>query len=104
MERTNIATPDIKLITSINKLFKKKREKIDHFIENEYTSSLVEEYIKLISKDVDINTELSNIIKEIISIANEKRNEMQNLLEKEKVKAINQMLKSWNSKNDFKLN
>lgn len=75
-------------ITLINKMFKEKREKIDDFIENEYTPKFLEEFNERIPEGVDIEAELPKILKSIIPEINARRDRMQSALEEQRVKLI----------------
>lgn len=74
-----------------NTIFKEKRNKIDAFIQNDYTPKFMDEFTKRIPQGTDLKTELPNILASIVPTINERRDAMQNALEINRVKVVDKL-------------
>ena len=78
-------------ITLLNKMFKEKRERVDLFIENEYTPKFLDEFKSRIPAGVDVEAELPNILKSLIPQINKRRDDMQSALEEQRIKLVTKL-------------
>jgi hypothetical protein len=73
-------------ISLLNQMFKEKAEKIDEFIQKEYTPQFIDEFKKKIPDNIDIKAELPNMLMSIIPVITSRRDKMQSTLEEQRIK------------------
>jgi len=78
-------------ISLLNEMFNQKREKIDDFIKNEYTPTIIENLRNKIPAGTNLEIELPNILNNIIPEINSRRDKMQSALEDQRVKLISKL-------------
>lgn len=78
-------------ISLLNKMFDGKREKIDSFIKNEYTSNYLKNFIKEAPPETDFQKEFPDIIQSIVPELNSTRDLMQRALEEQRIKLITKL-------------
>ena len=80
-------------IALINKLFEERKGKVDDFMNNQYIPLFVKNLQSKIPAGVDINSELTNILKSVMPVINRKRDSLHNLLDTQR----DQMVTSLNT-------
>lgn len=75
-------------ISLVNQLFTERRARLNSFITNTYTPTIIEKYQNLLPADVDYKKELPNIIKAIVPVINRKRDSLQDLLLKQQQQIV----------------
>ena len=75
-------------ISLVNQLFNEKRARLNTFITNKYTPTIIKKYQNLLPQDLDYKKELPNIIEAIIPVINRKRDSLQDLLLNQQQKIV----------------
>lgn len=75
-------------IALIHQLFSERRVRLNNFITNSYTPTIIKKYQELLPADLDYKQELPNIIKAIVPVINRKRDSLQDLLLNQQQKII----------------
>lgn len=83
-------------IVLVNKLFEERIERVNLFIENKYTPTLIKKYEKLLPNSLDYKKELPNIIKSIVPVINRKKDSILLVLKKENIKIVSQLNTGFN--------
>ncbi len=78
-------------VALVNKMFHGKSERIDAFIQDEYTPKFLEEFMMRIPEGVDVEAELPGILKSITPQISLRRDAMQTALEAERIKLIEKL-------------
>ena len=75
-------------IALVNQLFEERRERLNTFITNQYTPTLITKYRTLLPDSLNYKEELPNILKSIIPVINRKKDSLQNILNGEQQNII----------------
>ncbi|AZJ31872.1 hypothetical protein SAMN05444344_1706 [Tenacibaculum mesophilum] len=78
-------------VSLINKLFDERKEKINLFIENKYTPTLLKKFESLLPDSLDYKKELPNILNSIVPIINHKKDSLQSVLDLQRQDILNQL-------------
>ena len=86
-------------ISLINQLFNERRERIDLFIKNTYTPTLLKNYEKLLPDSLNYKKELPNILSSIIPVINNKKDSLQNILNSQEQEILKQLASNYTNYN-----
>lgn len=78
-------------VSLVNKLFDERKEKINLFIENKYTPTLLKKFEGLLPDSLDYKKELPNILNSIVPIINRKKDSLQSVLDSQRQDILNQL-------------
>ncbi|MHC9087791.1 hypothetical protein ACXIHB_03665 [Tenacibaculum sp. IMCC1] len=78
-------------VSLINRLFDERKEKINLFIENKYTPTLLKKFESLLPDSLDYKKELPNILNSIVPIINHKKDSLQSVLDLQRQDILNQL-------------
>lgn len=78
-------------VSLINRLFDERKEKINLFIENKYTPTLLKKYEGLLPDSLDYKKELPNILNSIVPVINHKKDSLQSVLDSQRQDILNQL-------------
>ncbi|MEQ3500193.1 hypothetical protein ABMY20_10585 [Tenacibaculum sp. SSH1-16] len=78
-------------VALVNKLFDERKEKINLFIENKYTPTLLKKFESLLPDSLDYKKELPNILNSIVPIINHKKDSLQSVLDLQRQDILNQL-------------
>ena len=78
-------------VALVNKLFDERKEKINLFIENKYTPTLLKKFESLLPNSLDYKKELPNILNSIVPIINHKKDSLQSVLDLQRQDILNQL-------------
>ena len=82
-------------VALVNQLFDERRERIDLFIKNTYTPSLLKNYEKLLPDTLNYKRELPNILSSIIPVINHKKDSLQNILNSQEQEILSQLASNY---------
>ena len=75
----------------MHQLFAEKKARINDFIKNEYTPSIIHKMTSELDEDLDVKSELPQIMAAALPIINERQYAMQMALDSAKIKIMNQL-------------
>lgn len=78
-------------VSLVNRLFDERKEKINLFIENKYTPTLLKKFEGLLPDSLDYKKELPNILNSIVPIINRKKDSLQSVLDLQRQDILNQL-------------
>ena len=78
-------------VSLVNKLFDERKEKINLFIENKYTPTLLKKFEGLLPDSLDYKKELPNILNSIVPVINRKKDSLQSVLDSQRQDILNQL-------------
>ena len=78
-------------VSLVNRLFDERKEKINLFIENKYTPTLLKKFEGLLPDSLDYKKELPNILNSIVPIINHKKDSLQSVLDSQRQDILNQL-------------
>lgn len=78
-------------VSLVNRLFDERKEKINLFIENKYTPTLLKKFESLLPDSLDYKKELPNILNNIVPIINHKKDSLQSVLDSQRQDILNQL-------------
>ncbi|CAM1358514.1 conserved exported hypothetical protein [Tenacibaculum sediminilitoris] len=78
-------------VSLVNKLFDERKEKINLFIENKYTPTLLKKFEGLLPDSLDYKKELPNILSSIVPVINRKKDSLQSVLNSQRQDILNQL-------------
>ncbi|WGH76756.1 hypothetical protein P8625_06265 [Tenacibaculum tangerinum] len=78
-------------VSLVNRLFDERKEKINLFIENKYTPTLLKKYEDLLPDSIDYKKELPYILSSIIPIINHKKDSLQGVLDVQRQDILKQL-------------
>ncbi|CAM1367308.1 conserved exported hypothetical protein [Tenacibaculum litoreum] len=78
-------------VSLVNKLFDERKEKINLFIENKYTPTLLKKFEDLLPDSLDYKKELPNILNSIVPVINHKKDSLQSVLDSQRQDILNQL-------------
>lgn len=78
-------------VSLVNRLFDERKEKINLFIENKYTPTLLKKFEGLLPDSLDYKKELPNILSSIVPIINRKKDSLQSVLDSQRQDILNQL-------------
>lgn len=78
-------------VSLVNRLFDERKEKINLFIENKYTPTLLKKFEGLLPDSLDYKKELPNILNNIVPIINHKKDSLQSVLDSQRQDILNQL-------------
>ncbi|WP_417785208.1 hypothetical protein [Tenacibaculum sp.] len=78
-------------VSLVNKLFDERKEKINLFIENKYTPTLLKKFEGLLPDSLDYKRELPNILNSIVPVINRKKDSLQSVLDSQRQDILNQL-------------
>lgn len=78
-------------VSLVNKLFDERKEKINLFIENKYTPTLLKKFEGLLPDSLDYKRELPNILNSIVPVINHKKDSLQSVLDSQRRDILNQL-------------
>ncbi|AZJ35516.1 hypothetical protein [Tenacibaculum singaporense] len=78
-------------VSLVNRLFDERKEKINLFIENKYTPTLLKKFEGLLPDSLDYKKELPNILNSIVPIINHKKDSLQSILDSQRQDILNQL-------------
>ncbi len=78
-------------VSLVNRLFDERKEKINLFIENKYTPTLLKNFEGLLPDSLDYKKELPNILNSIVPIINRKKDSLQSVLDLQRQDILNQL-------------
>ncbi|MFT7900255.1 hypothetical protein VBY74_09750 [Tenacibaculum ascidiaceicola] len=78
-------------VSLVNKLFDERKEKINLFIENKYTPTLLKKFEGLLPDSLDYKKELPNILNSIVPVINHKKDSLQSVLDSQRQDILNQL-------------
>ncbi|WP_428742692.1 hypothetical protein [Tenacibaculum sp.] len=82
-------------VALVNQLFDERRERIDLFIKNTYTPSLLKNYEKLLPDTLNYKRELPNILSSIVPVINHKKDSLQNILNLQEQEVLKQLANNY---------
>ncbi|MEE4001532.1 hypothetical protein V1T75_14400 [Tenacibaculum sp. FZY0031] len=86
-------------VSLVNRLFDERKEKINLFIEDKYTPTLLKNFERLLPDSLDYKKELPNILNSIIPIINRKKDSLQSVLDIQKQDILNQLNANYSNYN-----
>ncbi|MDP2541773.1 hypothetical protein CSC81_15195 [Tenacibaculum discolor] len=86
-------------VSLVNRLFDERKEKINLFIENKYTPTLLKKFEGLLPDSLDYKKELPNILNSIVPIINRKKDSLQSVLDLQKQDILNQLNSNYSDYN-----
>ncbi|REH50464.1 hypothetical protein C7448_10476 [Tenacibaculum gallaicum] len=86
-------------VSLINRLFDERKEKINLFIENKYTPTLLKKYEGLLPDSLDYKKELPNILNSIVPVINHKKDSLQSVLDSQRQDILNQLNSNYSEYN-----
>lgn len=78
-------------VALVNKLFDERKEKINLFIENKYTPTLLKKFEGLLPDSLNYKKELPNILNSIVPVINRKKDSLQSVLDSQRQDILNQL-------------
>lgn len=78
-------------ISLVQQLFNERKQRLNTFITNKYTPSLIERYKKLLPDTTNYKKELGNIITSIIPVIEAKKDSLNNILNNQEKQIISQL-------------
>ncbi len=75
----------------IQQLFSEKKARVNDFIKNEYTPSIIHKMTSDLDEDLDVKSELPQIMAAALPIINERQYAMQMALDSAKIKIVDQL-------------
>lgn len=86
-------------VSLVNRLFDERKEKINLFIENKYTPTLLKKFEGLLPDSLDYKKELPNILNSIVPIINRKKDSLQSVLDLQRQDILNQLNSNYSDYN-----
>ncbi|WP_440121340.1 hypothetical protein [Tenacibaculum sp. Ill] len=86
-------------VSLVNRLFDERKEKINLFIENKYTPTLLKKFEGLLPDSLDYKKELPNILNSIVPIINRKKDSLQSVLDIQRQDILNQLNSNYSDYN-----
>ena len=86
-------------VSLVNRLFDERKEKINLFIENKYTPTLLKNFEGLLPDSLDYKKELPNILNSIVPIINRKKDSLQSVLDLQRQDILNQLNSNYSDYN-----
>lgn len=90
-------------ILLINAMFESKRDKIDHFIREEYTPVYIREFMSRVPEGTDLTKEMPEMMATMIPHINQQRDAMQAALEDQRIKVITKLNQDYAAYNEIAL-
>jgi hypothetical protein len=78
-------------VSLVNRLFDERKEKINLFIENKYTPTLLKKFEGLLPDSLNYKKELPNILNSIVPVINRKKDSLQSVLDSQRQDILNQL-------------
>ncbi|MGG8495066.1 hypothetical protein ACQY1Q_01505 [Tenacibaculum sp. TC6] len=78
-------------ISLVQQLFNERKQRLNTFITNKYTPSLIERYKKLLPDTINYKKELGNIITSIIPVIEAKKDSLNTILDNQEKQIISQL-------------
>jgi hypothetical protein len=78
-------------VSMLNALFEAKREKVDAFIQNEYTPTYIANFKEQVPENTDYEEAFPLMVGAIIPAINKRRDAMQSVLEKQRIKLMEKL-------------
>jgi hypothetical protein len=78
-------------ILLLNQLFAEKKARVNDFIKNEYTPSIIDKMTSDLDEDLDVKSELPQIMAAALPMINERQYAMQIALDSAKIKIMDQL-------------
>jgi len=86
-------------VSLVNRLFDERKEKINLFIENKYTPTLLKKFESLLPDSLDYKKELPNILSSIVPVINHKKDSLQSVLDSQRQDILNQLNSNYSEYN-----
>jgi len=86
-------------VSLVDRLFDERKEKINLFIENKYTPTLLKNFEGLLPDSLDYKKELPNILNSIVPIINRKKDSLQSVLDLQRQDILNQLNSNYSDYN-----
>lgn len=78
-------------IVLLHQLFAEKKARVNDFIKNEYTPSIIDKMTSDLDKDLDVKSELPQMMAAALPLINERQYAMQMALDSAKIKIVDQL-------------